>query len=130
LSTVADLVSGIGLERQVTVRAQHRRQPRRIDRLTGPLGVRVRQHRRRLVAVAGEHGVTHLRVFGSVARGEEDEDSDLALLIDLAPGMGLFELGRVSQALEEIVGAVVDLVPSQGLRPDVPTRVEQDLVEL
>jgi predicted nucleotidyltransferase/DNA-binding XRE family transcriptional regulator len=126
LSTLADLVSATGLELEVTVRT--RRRP--IDRLTGPLGVRVRQQRRRLVEVASQHGVTHLRVFGSVARGEEGENSDLDLLVDLPPGMGLLDLGRARQALEEIVEAVVDLVPSEGLKPDVAARVEQDLVAL
>jgi len=44
-----------------------RRQPRRLARLSGPVGRRVRRRRRDLVAAAA-HGVTNLRVFGSVAR--------------------------------------------------------------
>jgi predicted nucleotidyltransferase/DNA-binding XRE family transcriptional regulator len=126
LNTLADLVFAAGLELEVTVRSRHRP----IDRLTGPLGGRVRQHRRRLVEAAERHGVTHLRVFGSVARGQETEHSDLDLLVDLSPGMGLLDLGRARQALEEIVGAAVDLVPSEGLKPDVAAHIEQDLVAL
>jgi predicted nucleotidyltransferase len=44
--------------------------------------------------------------------------------------MGLLDLGRARQALEEIVGAAVDLVPSEGLKPDVAAHIEQDLVAL
>jgi predicted nucleotidyltransferase len=100
LSTLADLVFATGLQLEVTVRPQ----PRPIDRLTGPLARRVRRHRRRLVKVAVQHGVTHLRAFGSVARGEDSENCDLDVFVDLVPG--------------------------EGLEPDLAARVEQDLVAL
>ena len=63
-----------------------------------------------------------LRVFGSVARGEDRPDSDVDLLADSAPpGMSLFGLGAREQAdLETIVGTRVDLVPAgEWLKPDV-----------
>lgn len=126
LSTLADLVFATGLEVEIRIRPQ--RPP--INRLTGPVGRRVRKHRRRLVQAAADHGVNHLRVFGSVARGEDHDDSDLDLLVDLADGTGLLALGRARQALEEIVGTAVDLVPSNGLKPDVASRVANDLVPL
>ena len=81
-----------------------RRQPRRLDRLSGPVGQRVRRRRPDIVAAAAAHGVSGLRVFGSVARGEDRPDSDVDLLADLPPGMSLFGLGRVQADLETIVG--------------------------
>ena len=101
-----------------------------LGRLTGPVGRRVRQHRSDLVAAAAAHGVANLRVFGSVARGEDRTDSDVDLLADIPAGMGLLGLGRVTDELEAVVGARVDLVPAGQLKPAVRRRAERDLVAL
>jgi predicted nucleotidyltransferase len=106
------------------------RQPAQLAKLTGPVGQRVLRHRRELVATAADIGVTNLRVFGSVARGQDRIDSDVDLLADIPPGVGLFSLGRLAERLEAIVGARVDLVPASGLKPDVRARAERDLVAL
>ncbi len=126
LPTLAALVDAAGCDLEVSVR----RQPGRLASLTGPVGRRVRQRRRELVAAAAAHGVANLRVFGSVARGQDRQDSDVDLLADFPPGMGLLGLGRVAEELEAIVGAPVDLVPAGDLKPDVRQRAERDLVEL
>jgi predicted nucleotidyltransferase len=83
-----------------------------------------------MIAAAAAHGVTHLRVFGSVARGQDRPDSDVDLLADLPPGVGLLTLSRVQAELEAILGASVDLVPAADLKPDVRSRVEAELVAL
>jgi transcriptional regulator with XRE-family HTH domain len=70
-----------------------RRQPDRLRRLSGPVGRQVRRHRRDLIAAAAAHGVQNLRVFGSVARGEDHPGSDIDLLADLPPRLSLFGLG-------------------------------------
>jgi uncharacterized protein len=98
--------------------------------LSGPIGWRVRRRRRDLVATAAAHGATNLRVFGSVARGQDEPGSDVDLLADLPPGLGLFGLGRLQAALEAIVGTRVDLVPATDLKPEVRRRVERELVPL
>lgn len=90
----------------------------------------MRQHRAELVATAAAHGVANLRVFGSVARGEDRQDSDVDLLADIPAGMGLLGLGRLAQDIEAVVGARVDLVPSGQLKPSVRRRAERDLVAL
>jgi predicted nucleotidyltransferase/DNA-binding XRE family transcriptional regulator len=107
-----------------------RRQPGRLSRLSGPVGRRVRRHRHDLVAAAAAHGVQNLRVFGSVARGEDRPDSDVDLLADLPPGLSLFGLGRAEADLEAIIGTRVELIPAQDLKPAVRARVERDLVTL
>ena len=124
--TLAALVEAAGCELVTGVR----RQPRRLSRLSGPVGQRVRRRRRDVVAAAAAHGVSGLRVFGSVARGEDRPDSDVDLLADLPPGMSLFELGRVQAELEAILGTQVDLVPAGDLKPDVRSRTDRDLVAL
>ena len=98
----------------------------RLRRLSGPVGRRVRRRRKDLVAAAAAHGVSNLRVFGSVARGEDRPDSDVDLLADFPPGLSLFGLGR----LEAILGTRVNLIPAADLKPDVRERVESDLIAL
>ena len=68
--------------------------------------------------------------LGSVARGADRPDSDLDLLADLPPGLGLLDLGRVQDELEAIVGSRVDLVPAGDLKPGVSARARRDLVAL
>ena len=98
--------------------------------LSGRLGRRVRRHRHRIKEIAATHGAGNVRVFGSVARGDEHPGSDVDLLLDLPEGAGLFTLGRLRQELEDLLAAPVDVVPADGLKPDVRTGVEADAVPL
>ncbi len=107
-----------------------RRQPGRLRRLSGPVGRRVRRHREDLVVTAAAHGVSNLRVFGSVARGEDRPDSDVDLLADFPAGLSLFGLGRLEADLEGILGTRVDLIPAANLKPGVRKRVEPDPIAL
>ncbi len=126
LPTLAALIEAAGYDLVADVRP-HRR---RLSKLSGPVGQRVRRRRQVLIATAAAHGVTNLRVFGSVARGADRPDSDLDLLADLPQGMGLLGLGRVQAELEAIVGSRVDLVPAGDLKPGVRARARRDLVAL
>jgi predicted nucleotidyltransferase len=123
---LAALVEATGYELEVNVREP----TENLGELTGPVGRRVREHRAELVAAAAAYGVVNLRVFGSVTRGEDRQDSDVDLLADIPAGMGLLGLGRVTAILERIVGTRVDLVPAGRLKPSVKQRVERDLVAL
>lgn len=126
LPTLARLIDATGYDLVVDIQWQ----PPRLSNLSGPVGQLVRHKRRELVAAAAAHDVRNLRVFGSVARGEDRADSDVDLLVDLPPGMGLVGLGRVQADLEAILGAKVDLVPASDLKPAVRERVEPELVAL
>ncbi len=106
------------------------RQPRRLRSLSGPVGRRVRRYRHELISAAAARGAQNLRVFGSVARGEERPDSDVDLLADLPAGMSLLGLGRLEAELEAILGTRVDLIPAADLKPGVRDRVERDMVAL
>jgi uncharacterized protein len=126
LPALARLIDAAGFELTLGLR----RQPGRLRRLSGPVGRQVRRHREDLVAAAAAHGVNNLRVFGSVARGEDRDDSDVDLLADFPPGLSLFGLGRLEADLEGILGTRVDLIPAADLKPDVRERVESDLIAL
>jgi predicted nucleotidyltransferase/DNA-binding XRE family transcriptional regulator len=124
--TLAALIEAAGFELATAVR----RQPRRLKMLSGPVGRRVRRRRHDLVAAAAAHGVSGLRLFGSVARGKDRPDSDVDLLADLPAGMSLFGLARLQAELEAIVGTRVDLVPAADLKPEVRERAGRDLIVL
>jgi hypothetical protein len=126
LPVLAALIEAAGCELVTGVR----RQPRRLSRLSGPVGQRLRRRRRDVVAAAAARGVTGLRVFGSVARGEDRPGSDVDLLADLPPGMSLFGLARLQAELEAILGTRVDLVPAGDLKPGVRLRAGRDQVAL
>ena len=126
LPALARLTGAAGFELTLGLR----RPPGRLRRLSGPVGRRVRRHRQDLVAAAAAHGVSNLRVFGSVARGEDHPDSDVDLLADFPPGLSLSGLGRLEADLEAVLGTRVDLIPAADLKPDVRQRVEPDLIPL
>ncbi|MBL8930490.1 MAG: helix-turn-helix domain-containing protein [Kineosporiaceae bacterium] len=127
LRTLARLVRAAGYDLTVIIS-----EPLEQDRpLNGPIGRIVRQRRRDLVAAASAHGASNLRVFGSVARGQERPDSDIDLLVDLPPSVGLLGLARLQADLESVLdGHRVDLVPAQDLKPGVRQRVDADAVDL
>ncbi|MHB1527361.1 MAG: helix-turn-helix domain-containing protein [Candidatus Dormibacteria bacterium] len=125
LSTLAALVDPTGLDLVLELRPAPG-----LDRLTGPHGQRVLAARSQLKTVAARYGALGIAVFGSVARGEERPDSDVDLLVELPPRMGLFGLGRLRSDLEAAVGLPVDLVLAGDLKPSLRGRVAADLVPL
>jgi len=83
-----------------------------------------------VLATAGRHGASNIRVFGSVARGEDGPGSDVDLLIDLAPGRGLFTLGALERELSQVLGSPVDVAPSDSLRPKLKVEAEAEAIPL
>ena len=65
----------------------------------------------------------NLRVFGSAARGDDTEQSDLDLLVDAGPSTTLFDLGGMSEDLRVLLGVPVDIVTSGGLHRRIRERV-------
>ena len=98
--------------------------------LAGPTGRLVAAHRRELNDVLRRHGVTNARIFGSVARGDDHEGSDLDLLVDFAPGTSLVDIIGIQDELESVLGAAVDIVPDKGLKERVRASAEPDLIAL
>jgi len=98
--------------------------------LTGPVGRRVVAHRTEVLDVLVRHGATNPRLFGSVARGEDRSDSDVDLLVDFSPGIGLFDIFRLQDELQSILAVEVDLVAPTDLKPAARARIESELVTL
>ena len=126
LPTLARLIEATGFELDLQVRKRSSNQ----RNLTGPLGTRVRRHGQQICRIAKYHGLTNVRVFGSVARGEDTIDSDIDLLADLAPEVGLFGLARCRVELQSLLGATVELVPAADLKPGVAKSALDEAVTL
>ena len=88
----------------------------------------LRSRRIDVIAVAGRHGASHLRVFGSVARQAADNASDIDLLVDLEPGRTLLDLVALERDLTALLGRRIDI--GTRLRPSLHRRVEREVVEL
>ncbi len=65
-----------------------------------------------------------MRLFGSVARGEDLPDSDIDLVVDLPATTSLLELIALRRELTELLHASVDVVPARSLRPEVTVERE------
>jgi hypothetical protein len=66
---------------------------------------RLRGQRAQILEVCAKHGARNVRVFGSAARGEADEASDIDLLVEMEPGRSLFDLGGLQYELEQLLGS-------------------------
>ena len=87
---------------------------------------RVRRKRDAIRRIARQYGAVDIRLFGSVARGEETSDSDIDFLVELEEGRSLLDIGGMLMALREELGTEVDLTNVDSLPPDRKARILED----
>jgi uncharacterized protein len=88
------------------------------------------EKREEIRRIAAMHGAMNVRVFGSVARGEARQDSDLDLLVDTGPETSSWFPAGLVLDLEEILGCKVEIVTEKGLNPYLKERVLQEALPL
>ena len=88
------------------------------------------RHRLEILRIARSHGARRVRVFGSFARGEEREDSDLDVLVDLEPGRDLLDIVAIKQDLEALLGRKVDVVTERAVSPYIRESVLREAATL
>jgi predicted nucleotidyltransferase len=86
--------------------------------------------RETIVVTAARHGASNIRVFGSVARGEADDLSDLDLLVDLDHDRSLMDLGGLLMDLQAQLNVHIDVATERMLRRDIRERVLSEAVPL
>ena len=90
----------------------------------------LREKREDILQIAKNYGAYNVRVFGSVARGEADSESDIDLLVNMEPGRSLLDLCGLLADLEDLLGCNVDVVTEDGLRERIRARVLKEAVAL
>jgi predicted nucleotidyltransferase len=94
----------------------------------GPSMAELARVRAEILAAAARHGATNVRVFGSVARGDADVNSDVDFLVDFETGRSLLDLAGLLVDLEDLLGHPVDVVTEPGLKARIRQRVLAEAV--
>lgn len=123
-----------GMTQREIASAINRSQPEvnRLIRFHGdtPGGLAVRKARKQILAILAKYGMSNPRVFGSVARGEDTDDSDVDLLVAVNRPVGLVSTARAESELSKAVGRPVDLVFDSMIRPDLEKEIKESAVPL
>ena len=83
----------------------------------------LREKREVILRLAARHGARNVRVFGSVARGEADAQSDIDLLVEFEPDRSLLDHAALWLELQELLGCKVDVVSEAGVKARMRDRV-------
>ena len=83
----------------------------------------LKDKREDILRIAAQRGAYNVRVFGSVARGDERPNSDVDFLVDLKPGRSLFDLGGLLMDLQKLFDRKVDVVTENGLHWYIKERI-------
>ncbi len=90
----------------------------------------LKARRREILEIAARYGARNVRVFGSVARGQADESSDIDFVVEMERGRTLFDLGGLQAELATTLGHPVDVVTEKGLKPRIRGRILREAVPL
>lgn len=83
-----------------------------------------------ILRLAREHGVTRVRAFGSMARGDAGLESDIDLLVDLEQGRTLLDLGALLMDLQDLLHRKVDVLTEAALHPRIKEKVLREAIPL
>ena len=89
----------------------------------------IEQHQAAITEAAHRHRGFTIAVFGSAARGDDDDHSDIDFLVDFEVGSSLFDLLHLQDELESILGCEVDVVSAGGLK-DRDDHIRRQAVQL
>lgn len=90
----------------------------------------LKEKREEIIRIAEEHGAHNIRVFGSVARGEANSDSDIDFLVEFEPGTSLLKHAGLIVALEDLLNKKVDVAPEKTLKERIRSNVLSEAIPL
>lgn len=90
----------------------------------------LKEKREEILSIATKYGAFNVRIFGSVARGEDTADSDVDFLVELEPGRNLLDRIALMQDLEDLLERKVDVATVKGLREYFRDRILNEAVPL
>jgi uncharacterized protein len=103
---------------------------RQTGKLLMNIGAQLQEKREAILATASKYGAYNVRIFGSVARGEADSDSDVDFLVEMEAERSLLDLGGLLMELQDLLNCPVDVVTEKGLRSRIRDRVLSEAVPL
>jgi hypothetical protein len=90
----------------------------------------LKTNRNVILELAESYGAKNVRIFGSAARGDFDQNSDIDFLVDMEKGRSLFDMGGLLMELQKLLGCKVDVVTPKGLRPRIRDAVLKEAMTL
>ena len=90
----------------------------------------LRSRRSEILSLAARHGVRNIRVFGSVARGDDHSDSDIDFLVEIEQGRSLLDLIAFEQDLSELLGRRVEVLTDGGISPYLQHQILDEAASL
>ena len=90
----------------------------------------LRARREEILRICAKHGTRNVRVFGSVARNEDDEHSDIDLVVEFGPGASLLDHAALWLELQELLGPNVDVVSDRGIKPRIRDSILREALPL
>lgn len=90
----------------------------------------LKKRRDEIIAIAKRRGAKNIRVFGSVARGDSGEDSDIDIVVEFEPHASLFDHAGLIADLQDALNCKVDVVSERGMKERMRKHVEREAVTL
>ena len=90
----------------------------------------LRSHKEAILALAAKYKAQHVRVFGSVARGDAKPQSDIDLLVEFQPDASLLDESNLDIALKKLLKCKVDLLGDDVMRPEFRPFILRDAIPL
>ena len=90
----------------------------------------LKEKREAILCICAKHGARNVRVCGSVARGEADEQSDIDLLVEFDRGRSLFDHAALWLELQDFLGCKLDVLSDRGIKPRIRERVLREAIPL
>ena len=90
----------------------------------------IKSRREEILNIAKKFGAKNVRVFGSVARGEEGPESDIDIIVEMKQGSSLLDIIAIKQDIEELLGRKVDVVTEASISPYIRNEVLREAVTL
>lgn len=100
-----------------------------VDKAMKPSEV-LEKHKAEIREIIKSHRATNPRVFGSVARGEDAEESDIDIMVDVGPKMTLFDLGAIKYKISELLGVKVDVITADTIPEEYKNKIFSESIEL
>jgi len=88
------------------------------------------RYKSQILQLATHYGARNVRLFGSVARGDMQTESDIDFLVEFEPQRSLLDQGGLLMDLQDLLGCKVDVVDENALRPRFRQQIQKDIVTL